>query len=94
MSDTYESISFRDESGLGHEWRDEAACKGLDPNLFHTGRGESTKEAVAVCVGCLVVEQCLKYAMDNMIKVGVWGGTTERQRRRMRRETNEIRNQG
>ena len=88
MSDTYESISFRDESGLGHEWRDEAACKGLDPNLFHTARGESTREAVAVCVGCLVVEQCLEYAMSNNIKVGIWGGKSERQRRMLRRDRN------
>lgn len=88
MSDTYESISFRDESGLGHEWRDDAACKGLDPNLFHTARGESTREGIAVCAGCLVIEQCLEYAMSNNIKVGIWGGKSERQRRMLRRDRN------
>ena len=93
MSDTFESISFRDESGLGHEWRDQANCKGLDPEFFHTVRGESTKEALAVCAGCLVVEQCLQYALANSIKVGIWGNTTERQRRKIRRE-NAIRNKG
>jgi WhiB family redox-sensing transcriptional regulator len=86
MSDTFESISFRDESELGFAWRDDSACKGLDPNMFHTGRGESTREALAVCAGCIVVKECLHYALSNSIKVGVWGGTTERQRRRLRRE--------
>lgn len=89
MSDTFESISFRDESGLPRDWSKDANCKGLDPNLFHTGRGESTKEAVAVCAGCLVVEQCLQYALSNSIKVGVWGGTTERQRRKLRKQLKE-----
>lgn len=86
MTETFESQSFIDKSGLDHNWREDANCKGLDPNLFHAARGESTKEALAVCAGCLVVEQCLHYAMSNSIKVGVWGGTTERQRRAMRRE--------
>ena len=86
MSDTFESISYRDESGLPSDWAKEANCRGLDPNLFHAARGESTKEALAVCAGCIVVEQCLHFAISNSIKVGVWGGTTERQRRAMRRE--------
>lgn len=89
MSETFESISFRDESELGFTWRDDSACKGLDPNMFHTGRGESTREALAVCAGCIVVKECLHYALSNSIKVGVWGGTTERQRRRLRREIKE-----
>ena len=87
MSDTFESISFRDESGLGYGWREQAACKGLDPGLFHSGRGESSKEALAVCAGCLVVAECLHYAISNSIKVGVWGKTTERQRRKLRKDT-------
>lgn len=88
MSDTYESISFRDESGLPPDWRDEAKCKGLNPELFHPGRGEDSYQAIAVCAGCLVIEQCLEYAMANSIKVGIWGGKSERQRRMLRRDRN------
>lgn len=84
MSDTFESQSFRDESGLGWEWRESAACKGMDINLFYPERGQNGREAMAVCAGCLVVKECLKYALDNSIKVGVFGGTTEFHRRKMR----------
>lgn len=80
----FESEAYIDRSGLPVGWANEANCRGLDPNMFHASRGESTKEAVAVCVGCIVVEQCLHYAISNNIKVGVWGGLSERQRRRIR----------
>lgn len=89
MSDTFESISFRDESGLGWEWRENAKCKGMDINMFYAERGKSPKEAMAVCAGCLVVKECLKYALDNSIKVGVFGGTTEFHRRKMRRNNGQ-----
>jgi WhiB family redox-sensing transcriptional regulator len=82
----FESEAYVDRSGLPSDWAKEANCRGLDPAMFHTERGESTKEALAVCAGCIVVEQCLHYALSNKIKVGVWGGTSERQRRTMRRE--------
>lgn len=86
MSNTFESLSFLDRSGLPSDWAKDANCKGTDTNLFYPERGENTREAVAVCVGCLVVEQCLHYAISNNIKVGIWGGLSERQRRAMRRE--------
>ncbi len=86
----FESEAYIDRSGLPNDWAKEANCKGLDPNMFHAARGESTKEAVAVCIGCVVVEQCLHYAISNGIKVGVWGGKSERERRRIRKELKEI----
>ena len=86
MTDTFKSQSFIDQSGLPPNWREEANCKGVDPNIFHPRRGEDTKKAVAICVGCLVVEECLHYALSNNIKVGIWGAQSERQRRIMRRE--------
>lgn len=90
MSDTYESLSYYDESGLNPNWKDKGACKGLDPELFHPGRGDSriTNMAIAVCKECVVVSECLHYAISNGIKVGVWGATSERQRRKIRREQN------
>lgn len=85
MSETFESQSYRDESGLPIDWRKDANCRGLDPNMFHTARGESTKDAIAVCVGCIIVKECLHYAMTNSIKVGIWGGKSERERRKLRK---------
>lgn len=65
-------------------WRDLAACKGMAVNLFYPGRGESSKEAKATCAVCPVSEQCLEAAMAQPETFGVWGGLSERQRRRLR----------
>jgi WhiB family redox-sensing transcriptional regulator len=67
-------------------WQDDAACTDLDPDWFFPERGESTAVAKEVCMGCPVREECLAYALANGITSGIWGGTTERQRRRLRRE--------
>lgn len=68
-------------------WKSQANCRGLDPNLFYPERGASTREAKAVCRGCVVREQCLEYALaDPPEKYGVWGGTSERERRVLRVE--------
>lgn len=66
------------------EWKDEALCRNVDPALFFPEGGESPDGAKEVCRGCPVVEECLRYALANH-EFGVWGGTTERDRRRMRR---------
>lgn len=63
----------------------QARCAGLDPELFHPGRGESTTPAKEVCRGCPVRTACLDYALDNRERYGVWGGLSERERRRLRR---------
>jgi len=48
-------------------------------------RGASTREAKEVCRGCVAREDCLEYALDNGEKFGIWGGMSERERRRLRR---------
>ena len=63
-----------------------AACRGIDADLFHPDRGVSTAEAKAVCMSCAVRAECLEFALQNVEKFGVWGGTSERERRRLRRE--------
>lgn len=68
------------------EWMRDGACVGCDPDLFYPERGASTKQAKAVCRGCPVRERCLQYALDGVEKFGIWGGTSERERRRMRRD--------
>lgn len=69
-------------------WRERAACRGLDPGLFHPERGPlaeaQTDAARAVCGGCVVRMTCLLVALEDPTCLGVWGGTSERQRRRMR----------
>jgi WhiB family redox-sensing transcriptional regulator len=67
-------------------WQDDANCLGVDPDLFFPERGASTREAKEVCRGCVVREECLEYALANGEKFGIWGGLSERERRRIRRQ--------
>ena len=66
-------------------WQDQANCLGVDPDLFFPERGASTREAKEVCRGCVVRLECLEYALQNGEKFGIWGGMSERERRRIRR---------
>jgi WhiB family redox-sensing transcriptional regulator len=66
-------------------WQRQANCMGVDPDLFFPERGASTREAKEVCRGCVVREECLEYALANSEKFGIWGGLSERERRRIRR---------
>jgi WhiB family transcriptional regulator, redox-sensing transcriptional regulator len=77
-----EAIEPADAKG----WQDFANCLGVDPDLFFPERGASTREAKEVCKGCVVREDCLEYALANGEKFGIWGGLSERERRRIRRQ--------
>ena len=74
---------FDDES-----WRLDAACAGKGPDIFfpeaELGEGGVTAEALALCRGCLVRDECLAYALADPELRGTWAGTSERHRRRMR----------
>lgn len=70
-----------------YEWKDSANCKDADSEIFflpYGSRAQDKKEreakALAYCVDCTVVEQCLKFALDTEEYYGVWGGTTPEQR--------------
>lgn len=67
-------------------WRAQANCLGVDPDLFFPERGASTREAKEVCRACPVREACLEYALAEGEKFGIWGGLSERERRRIRRQ--------
>lgn len=72
------------------EWRARAACRDSDPDLFFpvgtTGVAvEEIEAAKAVCMGCPVREECLQYALEANQDTGVWGGTSEEERRKLRR---------
>lgn len=68
-------------------WKARASCKYVDPDLFFPLRGEDNKvrEAKAICNGCPVIEECLDYGLRlGYDSPGIWGGTTQRQRRTMK----------
>lgn len=69
------------------DWTTDAACRGLDTEMFYPGPNDmETREAArSVCMGCPVRVECLEYALDNREDYGVWGGLHERERRRVRR---------
>lgn len=67
-------------------WRQRAACRGIDPDIFYPVSEEEADEAKAICAQCPVREACLEYALANRERDGVWGGATERERRRMIRQ--------
>lgn len=75
-----------DDEAAAESWQAFANCLGVDPDLFFPERGASTKEAKQVCQGCVVREDCLEYALANGEKFGIWGGLSERERRRIRRQ--------
>ena len=77
-------------AGRNDSWRNRARCLGCDPDLFFplggTGAPLAQAEmAKAMCQGCPVRERCLHYALETNQGTGVWGGTTEEERRVLRR---------
>lgn len=66
-------------------WMGAAECRDLDPELFYPTQGGDAASAKAVCAQCCVRLECLAYAIDNNERFGIWGGRSERERRRMRR---------
>ncbi len=67
------------------EWVDRARCAETDPEAFFPLKGESPREAKRVCMTCEVRPQCLRYALDNDERYGVWGGLSYTQRRQLQR---------
>src|SRR5438270_8347507 len=65
-------------------WRLDALCAETDPEAFFPEKGGSTREAKRVCGGCPVRLQCLEFALDSDERFGIWGGLSERERRRLR----------
>lgn len=68
------------------EWRMLGACRGLDADIFYPDDDDDADVAKSVCHGCSVREACLEHALQSREKVGVWGGATERERRRILRQ--------
>ena len=90
------AVRFRSEAGLSAEeidirdlavdWQQDAACVHHREVDFFPARGESVRDAKAVCACCPVRMQCLDFALRLKVAHGVWGGLSERERRSLRRE--------
>lgn len=66
-------------------WVLEAKCLDADPEAFFPEKGGSTREAKRICSACPVRNECLEHALTNDERFGIWGGLSERERRRMKR---------
>jgi WhiB family transcriptional regulator, redox-sensing transcriptional regulator len=69
------------------EWMAQAACKGEPAQTFFPERGESSKEAKAICSTCAVQAECRAYALEDLQTVGIWGGTSGRDRSIIHRQS-------
>ncbi len=77
--------SSADDADEALLWQEEALCAQTDPEAFFPEKGGSTREAKRVCGRCPVRAQCLEYAVAHDERFGIWGGLSERERRRLRR---------
>jgi len=70
-------------------WVDDALCAQTDPEIFHPEKGGSTREAKAVCAACFVQAECLDWALTTNERFGIWGGLSERERRKLQHPDTE-----
>lgn len=72
------------------KWWDLGACRGLDSGMFYPDDEASTISAKSVCSTCAVQATCLEHALTIREKAGVWGGASERDRRRIIRQRRKV----
>jgi WhiB family redox-sensing transcriptional regulator len=72
-----------DENPLA--WQSDSLCAQTDPEAFFPEKGGSTRDAKKICTSCEVKTQCLEYALTNDERFGIWGGLSERERRKLRK---------
>lgn len=71
---------------MNANWRQRAACRGIDPSIFYPATDEEADEAKGICASCPVRQTCLEHSLTSREREGVWGGLTERERRRLVRQ--------
>ncbi len=76
-------LPLTDAEELG--WQERALCAQTDPEAFFPEKGGSTREAKRVCTTCEVRVECLEYALEHDERFGIWGGLSERERRRLKK---------
>lgn len=67
-------------------WQADSLCAQTDPEAFFPEKGGSTRDAKKICASCDVKAQCLEYALQNDERFGIWGGLSERERRKLRKQ--------
>jgi WhiB family transcriptional regulator, redox-sensing transcriptional regulator len=82
--DSEEQVST-DLLGEAPEWQERALCSQTDPEAFFPEKGGSTREAKRICGRCDVKAECLEYALGHDERFGIWGGLSERERRKLKR---------
>jgi WhiB family redox-sensing transcriptional regulator len=85
MSDTIQIVPFEAPVLDERPWAVFSACHTADPSLFFGGTRADERAAVIICSTCTVKDECLEFALGTRERFGVWGGTTERERKRMLR---------
>jgi WhiB family redox-sensing transcriptional regulator len=87
LSSHLSDVDLSDLFGLPDEasWQERALCAQTDPEAFFPEKGGSTREAKRICTGCEVRSECLEYALAHDERFGIWGGLSERERRRLKR---------
>lgn len=68
---------------LAEPWADQALCAQTDPEMFFPDKGGTPAPAKRVCMACPVRSECLEFALANEVRHGVWGGLSERERRKV-----------
>jgi WhiB family redox-sensing transcriptional regulator len=66
-------------------WQTDSLCAQTDPEAFFPEKGGSTRDAKKICGSCEVRSRCLEYALENDERFGIWGGLSERERRKLRK---------
>ncbi|MEV0868408.1 WhiB family transcriptional regulator [Brachybacterium paraconglomeratum] len=78
-------LAGQDSDDAELSWQERALCAQTDPEAFFPEKGGSTREAKKVCISCEVRAECLEYALENDERFGIWGGLSERERRKLKR---------
>jgi WhiB family redox-sensing transcriptional regulator len=88
ITDESVDLALVDSDGLPPElaWQERALCAQTDPEAFFPEKGGSTREAKRVCMSCEVRAECLDYALAKDERFGIWGGLSERERRRVKKQ--------
>jgi WhiB family redox-sensing transcriptional regulator len=81
---TWTTPTWSEPTTTTESWRLDALCAETDPEAFFPEKGGSTRDAKRVCSGCPVRAECLEFALSNDERFGIWGGLSERERRRLR----------
>jgi WhiB family redox-sensing transcriptional regulator len=78
-------VAVADLLGDAPEWQERSLCSQTDPEAFFPEKGGSTREAKRICSRCEVKDECLEYALGHDERFGIWGGLSERERRKLKR---------